>query len=686
MTDDFQTKLINKIKKNFSDEQQKLFLASFYCYLNHHQTKDYVINLDDIWKWLGFSRKNECKKCLTSNFKENNDYIIKNSQKIFATGVDVAKMSGESEKNEGKKTLEDFGIFNPKKNTEKIVNETRGGKNKECVLLNIRTFKKLCMKARTKKADELLDYFIKLEETLHEITEEESKELRNLLLIQGEAIKEKEKEMIAKDKEIQEKNKKLLKLEKEDDGVYSAKKENGDKKIGLSEATNTRISGYKTLEPNLVLEKKISCENRRFAETCVHGILDIQGHRVKKETFNVDNEILFPIMDFVYYMDKLFAYDNFDINMVKKINRHMDDVISNRQIGLVPVKKIIKEENKKDKVVKNVINGSSKGKIVSRNLENGEEIVYNSADQASSACGVSIHTFNKSILDSSRQAFGKHYRSFGEAYWEPPKNFKYEKDNYEPTTKGFIKGSNKDEYYVFESITSAAKILNIDRRKLTDFIDKKRMHEGYVWTKLPKRKWGTYKYSTLDSDKINKEIVESDDEEYIETYDDKLMKIFEFTKNDTDKLLVKELSVIIKSHNIGMSTRCIQKLFIEWGATYHKEKIRVNNVSGIGYKGVKLRGVDRLDHMFPIRKFVYENSKICKKDLYTSSKQKFYDDFHTFLNNEPKYSKQSYPKTGILTGFKKQYPLLLSEGKVNTIKSWKFDCKKVIEKFSNEFE
>ena len=48
--------------------------------------------------------------------------------------------------------------------------------------LNITTFKKFCLKAGTKKADEIHDYFIKLEESLHEILEEETIELKTQLL------------------------------------------------------------------------------------------------------------------------------------------------------------------------------------------------------------------------------------------------------------------------------------------------------------------------------------------------------------------------------------------------------------------------------------------------------------------------------------------------------------------------
>ena len=51
----YNNKLINKIKEDFTDTQQQLFVSSFYCYLNYDNKKDYVIYLDDVWKWLGFS-------------------------------------------------------------------------------------------------------------------------------------------------------------------------------------------------------------------------------------------------------------------------------------------------------------------------------------------------------------------------------------------------------------------------------------------------------------------------------------------------------------------------------------------------------------------------------------------------------------------------------------------------------
>lgn len=75
--DDYQNKVIKKIKETFTQEEEQLFAASFQCYLNYDDNT-FVIELAKIWKWLGYSRVEECKRCLTKNFKENVDYKIEN--------------------------------------------------------------------------------------------------------------------------------------------------------------------------------------------------------------------------------------------------------------------------------------------------------------------------------------------------------------------------------------------------------------------------------------------------------------------------------------------------------------------------------------------------------------------------------------------------------------------------------
>jgi len=112
----YNNKLIEKIKNNFTLEEQKLYIVSFYSYLNYDEFNDFVIDLDDIWKWLGFGQKDSCKKVLTKNFKDNIDYKIL-----------LSKLSEQHKKESG-------------------------GHNKETILLNINTFKLLCLKADTEKS------------------------------------------------------------------------------------------------------------------------------------------------------------------------------------------------------------------------------------------------------------------------------------------------------------------------------------------------------------------------------------------------------------------------------------------------------------------------------------------------------------------------------------------------------
>jgi len=65
---------------------------------------------------------------------------------------------------------------------KKELKSSRGGHNRETIMMNVKTFKKFCLKAGTKKADEIHEYFIKLEESLHEVLEEETIELKSQLL------------------------------------------------------------------------------------------------------------------------------------------------------------------------------------------------------------------------------------------------------------------------------------------------------------------------------------------------------------------------------------------------------------------------------------------------------------------------------------------------------------------------
>ena len=48
LSGNYHNKLITKIKDKFNDNQQQIFVSSFYCYLNYDKKNDFIVDLDNI--------------------------------------------------------------------------------------------------------------------------------------------------------------------------------------------------------------------------------------------------------------------------------------------------------------------------------------------------------------------------------------------------------------------------------------------------------------------------------------------------------------------------------------------------------------------------------------------------------------------------------------------------------------
>jgi hypothetical protein len=71
-----QTKIVDKLNETFSEQEQHWYVANLYMYMNYHATNDYPINLEDVFKMIGFANKGNAMKTIKSNFVENEDYKI----------------------------------------------------------------------------------------------------------------------------------------------------------------------------------------------------------------------------------------------------------------------------------------------------------------------------------------------------------------------------------------------------------------------------------------------------------------------------------------------------------------------------------------------------------------------------------------------------------------------------------
>lgn len=286
----YKSKLIEKVKNIFTDYEQKLFLSSFYCYLKYDSKNDFVIDLDNVWKWLDFNQKVKAKVLLENHFILNRDYT-------------------KSLSHEGKQTP-----------------HVKGGHNKETFMLNVDTFKKFCLKAETKKADEIHDYFIKLETIMFETANEECRELtQQLKKIETTKNKEMEEKLI-KQKELD--NEKFLlkqfnnagnmvyiiKVKTYENGSYVVKI--GESRIGIVGRYNEHKSKY---EECLLLDCFCVNKSKDF-EHFLHSHSIIKPNIVKNlPNHDSENELFLIGGNLTYKVLSKIVNDNID-NYNYKVN------------------------------------------------------------------------------------------------------------------------------------------------------------------------------------------------------------------------------------------------------------------------------------------------------------------------------------------------------------------------------
>jgi hypothetical protein len=292
LSNNYNSKLLSKIKTEFTECQQQLFVSSFYCYLNYHSKLDFVIDFDNIWKWLEFSKKDKAKRLLENCFILNTDYII------------LLPQSGEQ-------------------------NKGRGGHNKEIIMLNINTFKFFCLKAGTKKADEIHKYFIRLEEMLQEVINEESNELKLQLIQKDKIIEQSEK-----DKEKLKEETILEQFPLNTQCIYIGKIDNqtqGKPNSKMYHETVIKFGQSNNLSERVKCHKNTYTNFRLYAAYKVKNKIEIEN-AIKKHPLLQKRIRLITTEDTITHRE-LLALDDKDFT-IEKVEQYIKEIIKQNEYNI----------------------------------------------------------------------------------------------------------------------------------------------------------------------------------------------------------------------------------------------------------------------------------------------------------------------------------------------------------------
>ena len=340
LSNDYNVKLLSKIKENFTNFEQQIFLSSFYCYLNCDSKNDFVIDLDNVWKWIGYNQKVKAKILLENNFVEGNDYTKSLSQA-------------------GKQTT-----------------HAKGGQNKEIFMLNVVTFKKFCLKAGTKKADEIHDYYIKLEELIQTTINEECIELKLQLTKQNQLLEnvEKEKEDL-KEKTILEQfplNTQCIYIGLVDNKTLG--KPNSKMyhetviKFGQSNNLVERVKCHKNTYDNFRLYTAFKVKNKIEIENC------IKKHLLLKNRLRI-----ITINDIAYR--ELIALDDEEYTL-EKVEQFIKDIIKENEYNVENYNLLLKKNDElQNEIYKLKHELEDKNKIIEKGDKKINKLEYDITDE-----------------------------------------------------------------------------------------------------------------------------------------------------------------------------------------------------------------------------------------------------------------------------------------------------------------
>ena len=270
-----QSIMVELLNQEFTEEESQFYIASLFMYLNFHPTMDFPVNLEHVFRMIGFANKGNAKRTLENNFTVDEDYKIT------------------------------------------ILPSEKGQIAREDIILNVDTLKNLFLIAKTPEGKKARKYFIKIENMNHKVFQMEMENTQKQL-------EEKDQELINKDQLIQ-----LLENKPDTEGFYSKNGYNylikdksnlGSYKIGYGEDPDNRAGALNvgSSQKSLVILYLFESKNVKWSEKIIHILLEPFRIKRRSEWFYLPtdyelNYAVYTMKNVIEYTDKysFIDYDNF---------------------------------------------------------------------------------------------------------------------------------------------------------------------------------------------------------------------------------------------------------------------------------------------------------------------------------------------------------------------------------------
>lgn len=130
------------LNETLTPPQKRLFTESFGVYLKYDVDKDFVVDLDDHWKELGYSKKDKATDSIVKNLEVDVDYSHENNNIPSSQGI-----------------CSDDNF--------RVNLSTSARRPKTKFFLTVSAYKILCSLAGTDQGKEIRKYFIAVEKATH---------------------------------------------------------------------------------------------------------------------------------------------------------------------------------------------------------------------------------------------------------------------------------------------------------------------------------------------------------------------------------------------------------------------------------------------------------------------------------------------------------------------------------------